>query len=431
VLLGLWLLALAAPGQEITGDVTLNTEPPGVQVWEVTDLGPRQIGFSNQVMKQLTRSDNTMIIFCYPPDQPGPDRPQFQLRMSEAVRVPLYPPRAYPVKLSEAAERQYREDRYLRRLRAAAPAVGLVVLVVVVGVYVRVLVPRNERLRREALRSSRWRALQPLDRSDPQVGRRIGAFRLVQRLGAGGMAAVYRALPDDTLDGEQAVALKVIHLSAATPETEQRFRQEAAVCARLDHPNLVRILDAGDQDGQLYLAMELVQGRTLRSELRPGGVSVERAREIFRAIFAGLRVAHEQEVVHRDLKPDNVMLADDGRVVVMDFGLARRHDLARITATGAVLGTPAYMAPEQIRGEETTPRTDQYALGVMLYELLTGRLPFDDGLDQLQLLMKHLSDEPRPLEGFCPRLQAAVMRMLAKSPAERFPDLQAAGEQLF
>ena len=244
------------------------------------------------------------------------------------------------------------------------------------------------------------------------------------------MAAVYRALDDSTLEEREPVAVKVMH-TQGSPEAEERFRREARVCAQLNHPNLVRILDAGDQDGVLYLAMELVQGRTLRADR---GASPTRVLQIFRMVFAGVRAAHSLAIVHRDLKPDNVMLSDDGRVVVMDFGLARRSDLATITATGSVMGTPAYMAPEQIRGEAVDARADQYALGVMLYEMLAGTLPFDGELDPLQLIMKQLGEEPIPLRQRRPELsselEAAVMRMLRKVPGERFPTLDAAWEAL-
>lgn len=282
---------------------------------------------------------------------------------------------------------------------------------------------RVARRGRELRLAQRLAALEAVGRAeDPNLFRTVAGYRLVGRLGAGGMAVVYRALPEATLVEEEAVAVKLMLCDSQTDR--QRFRREADVSSRLMHPNIVRIHDAGDQDGQLYLVMELVRGGTLRGR-PPGGNDFW---SVFEPILKALEHAHGQGVVHRDLKPDNVMVTERGRVVVMDFGLAVRPDSVHVTAQGSLLGTPAYMSPEQIRNLPLDGRSDQYALGVMACEMLTGHSPYGDCEDPMAQIMRHLQDEPALPPDLEPAVQAVLRKMLAKAPEDRYPDLRACRE---
>ena len=204
--------------------------------------------------------------------------------------------------------------------------------------------------------------------------RRIGPYEIRETIGQGGMAAVYKA-HQPSLD--RVVALKVIsaHLASET-EFMERFRQEALASARLTHPNIVIVHDFGEDGGVPYLVMEYVEGTTL-SELLDDALSPERAQNLVDQIAAGLDYAHSRGVVHRDIKPQNVLVTPEGRVVLADFGLARIMESAkRLTMTGGIVGTPEYMSPEQAAGRPTDQRTDIYALGVILFEMIVGSRPY-------------------------------------------------------
>jgi len=291
------------------------------------------------------------------------------------------------------------------------------------------------RLGVERRKSRRGKALEAFrgDGRDPLVGSRVGQWRVAERLGAGGMATVYRAVPDDTLNDDQSVAIKVIQPAfAADREFVARFKREYRVLCTLSHPNILRIQDCDEQDGLHYMVMELVKGHTLTVELKPGvGLSAERTCELLRPALLALEAAHAQGIVHRDLKPDNLMLTDRGLLKVMDFGLARSEELSRLTQSGTALGTPAYMAPEQVMGAEPDPRSDQYALGVILYEMLTGRRPFE-GADPMQVVIKHVQEPVPSPRALRPDLSAqweqVLLRMLAKDPMRRYPNLKVAAE---
>ncbi|HYS68835.1 MAG TPA: protein kinase, partial [Gemmatimonadaceae bacterium] len=253
------------------------------------------------------------------------------------------------------------------------------------------------------------------------TGRTISHFELRETLGAGGMGVVYRA--EDTRLG-RVVALKFLlphyNLDASA---KARFLREAHAAAALDHPNLCTIHEVGTSDeGWLFLAMALYQGETLRARLtRDGPILVRESLEIARQIAEGLQAAHGAGIVHRDLKPGNVMLLPDGTVRILDFGLAKARDQSRSEA-GIRFGTVSYMAPEQVRGVNVDARADLWALGVVLYEMLTGRKPFG-GDEEVAIAHAILHDEPELLSthrgGVSPALEDLVLRLLQKDPAKR------------
>lgn len=249
-------------------------------------------------------------------------------------------------------------------------------------------------------------------------------YRLIRILGEGGMARVHEA--EDLRLGRR-VAVKILLAQyTADPDFLRRFDQEARLAASLSHPNVVGIYDVG-QDGQAhYIVMELVDGQTLKDAIGRGApLPVAEAIRIAIEACAALSVAHARGLVHRDIKPQNILLTSDGQVKVADFGIARRTSSTAVTQTGTVLGSVHYFSPEQARGQEATPRSDLYALGVTLFEMLTGRLPFD-AENPIAVAMQHLQNSP-PLprhvnRSVPPALEAIVLKLMAKNPDERFSD---------
>jgi len=237
------------------------------------------------------------------------------------------------------------------------------------------------------------------------------------------MGVVY-AGRDDSL-GRQ-IAIKVITPAAADDaDAMARFRLEARVLAALDHPAILPVYAYGEQDGEHYFVAKLVDGRPLTPKLVEAAGGFVDALPKLRPIFEALDYAHGKGVLHRDLKPGNVLLRDDGTPVVIDFGLAKQAAATALTEAGMRMGTPVYMSPEQAEGlPDPGPATDQYSLGVMVYELLAGRPPFLG--ESVAILLQHLSREPEPVTSFNadvpPALCAAVRRALAKAPADRYPD---------
>jgi serine/threonine-protein kinase len=248
-----------------------------------------------------------------------------------------------------------------------------------------------------------------------------GRYRIQRKLGAGGMADVY--LAEDQELGRR-VAIKILNGRHANDEQFiERFRREAKNAAALNHPNIVSIYDRGNAEDTYYIAMEYLDGRTLKELIvgrgkAPINVAVEYARQILSA----LRFAHRHGIVHRDIKPHNVLVDSDGRVKVTDFGIARAGT-SQMTETGSIVGTAQYLSPEQARGGEVDPRSDLYSLGVVLYELLTGKTPFE-GDTPVEIAMKHLSNAPKPPSKLRPdvppELDMVVLRALAKNPDDRY-----------
>jgi serine/threonine-protein kinase len=278
-------------------------------------------------------------------------------------------------------------------------------------------------------------------REDPLLGRVLGGrYRLTVRLGQGGMGTVYSAV--HTLM-DKPLAVKILRGELATDgEAVARFHREARSASRLDHDHCIRVTDFGQTDDRLlYLAMELLEGRSLNERMKEGRVPVAEAVRIVHAVAMALEHAHEAGVIHRDLKPDNIFLARRSRgrevVKVLDFGLAKLASdsgISRsITRDGTVFGTPEYMAPEQAQGEALDARTDLYALGVILYHLLTGELPFH-GDTFVALLTKHVREAPRrPRDldpSIPPELEEIVLRCMQKRPEQRFSNATAVADAL-
>ena len=253
----------------------------------------------------------------------------------------------------------------------------------------------------------------------------LSRYTIVRELGRGGMGAVY--LADDAKLNER-VALKTISagMCGDYDYLADRFRREVQAARRVTHENVIRIHDLGEDGHLLFLSMEYVEGETLWMRLRRvGGLPIIEARAVLDRVAAGVAAAHGAGVVHRDLKPHNVLLGPRDLVKVIDFGLAKATFMVGLTATGAILGTPDYMAPEQIRGGEADVRSDVYALGATAYAALAGRPPFE-GSTPIAVGFRAVNEAPRPLRELRtdvpPALETAVMRALSKDPLARFRD---------
>jgi serine/threonine protein kinase len=273
------------------------------------------------------------------------------------------------------------------------------------------------------------------------IGRNVGdRYRLLEVIGDGGMGRVFRA---EQLTTGRTVALKLLHSQfCGVAEVVQRFEREAEVTRQLSHPHIVKVVEFGEWEGRLYLATEFLAGRSLASLLdsnrgKDGGrLSVARTIAVMGPVLDALEYAHRRGVVHRDLKPENIMVVparrpfSRERIKLLDFGIAKLADddadpkAPKLTQLGLILGTPGYMSPEQAAGQKADARSDLYACGVLLYEMLAGCRPFEG--DNLQVLAMHLNAVPKPLReigrgtSISPEVEAVVTRALAKQPAERF-----------
>jgi serine/threonine-protein kinase len=249
-----------------------------------------------------------------------------------------------------------------------------------------------------------------------------GRYRMESLLGQGGMAQVYKGT--DTVLGRP-VAIKILAAQYAKDQSfVDRFRREAQSAARLNHPNVVGVYDTGSDDGTQYIVMEYVEGRTLADFLSSGGSLLpERAVELASSVCIALSEAHKAGIVHRDIKPGNIMVTRGGEVKVMDFGIARAATAETVTATATVLGTASYLSPEQAQGKRVDARSDIYSLGIVLYEMLVGRVPFG-GDSAVAVAYKHVQEPPEPPSrinpDISPSLEAVVMRALAKNPDNRY-----------
>jgi serine/threonine-protein kinase len=249
-----------------------------------------------------------------------------------------------------------------------------------------------------------------------------GRYEILGPLGRGGMGIVYKAR-DRSLD--EVVAIKVLRPdSGQDPKMGDRFRSEIKLARRVRHRNVCAIHDYGEDRGFLFISMEYIEGTDLRRLLRERGpISSDEGFDIAIQIAEGLQAVHEAGIIHRDLKSANIMCDSHGVARLMDFGIAKRQGDGTLTATGNILGTPEYMSPEQAQGQKLDPRTDIYALGVVTYEIFTGKVPFR-GDTPLSIILKHLNDPP-PLDGpsakgLTPNLRSVLKKALAKEPAERY-----------
>lgn len=277
-------------------------------------------------------------------------------------------------------------------------------------------------------------AIRPVGVIPDRTGIAIGEFVLREEIGRGAMGVVHRAY-DPVLKRD--VAMKLIRTGVAISEGNlARFRFEAETVANLDHPNVVRVFASGETDGIPYLVMPLMEGGSLAQKLKaqgPDRLSPRIAAELVRDLALGVHHAHQRGLIHRDLKPGNVLLDADGRPHVADFGLARSVDVTG-TVSGGIVGTPAYMAPEQVRAEKSlTVAVDVHALGAILFELLTGRPPF--GFDDVPLILKRVQEEPAPsIRGLRPDvpadLETICRKCLEKEPADRYRSAEALAENL-
>lgn len=255
------------------------------------------------------------------------------------------------------------------------------------------------------------------------IGRKLGnRYEVIERIGGGGMAVVYRAL--DTLLNRY-VSIKVLRAQYSTDEDfVRRFRREAQAAASLSHPNVVNIYDVGVEGEDYYIVMEFVDGRTLKEVIQEGApLPINEAIDIAKQICSALGHAHENNIVHRDIKPHNILISKDKRVKVTDFGIARAITSNTITQDGSVLGSVHYFSPEQARGGITDVKSDIYSLGVVLYEMITGELPFS-GETPISVALKHLQDEfmePRQINPALPQsVENIVLKSLAKNPSVRY-----------
>lgn len=250
------------------------------------------------------------------------------------------------------------------------------------------------------------------------IGQTLAHYKIIEHLGSGGMGEVYLAV-DSKLDRK--VALKFLPAQmTAQPDARARFLQEARAASALNHPNVCTIYDIQEHDGQMFIVMEYVEGQTLRNHKQP--FTLKQVVEIGVQVADGLAAAHEKGIVHRDIKTENIMIRKDGIVQIMDFGLAKLHGASRLTKEGSTVGTVGYSSPEQIQGQDTDHRTDLFSLGVVLYELISGELPFK-GVHETAIMYEIVNVDPQPLSAikpdFDPELDRIILDCLQKDPDER------------
>jgi serine/threonine-protein kinase len=247
-----------------------------------------------------------------------------------------------------------------------------------------------------------------------------GRYRLEARIGTGGMSTVYRAL-DETL--QRRVAIKLMSREVASESGQlERFRREARAVAQLSHPNIVGVIDAGEDEGRPYIVFEYVEGETLKERIRRlGRLPIAEAVAYAIEIARGLGAAHARHIVHRDVKPQNVLLDEEGQAKVTDFGIARTLDEEGLTADGRVLGTTDYVSPEQALGQPVTGQSDLYSLGVVLYEMLTGEVPFR-GENQVAVAMKHVREQIPDVQHKRPEVSATLAAVVETATAKRLED---------
>ena len=254
------------------------------------------------------------------------------------------------------------------------------------------------------------------------IGNVVGSYKITEKIGEGGMGAVFKGID---LMLEREVAIKMLRPELASqPQVVERFRSEAVTLAKLNHPNIATLFSFLRQGEDFFMVMEFVRGETLDSLLRrSGAMPCDKAIALFCQALEGIDHAHRMGIVHRDIKPANMMLTETGTLKVMDFGIARVLGTSRMTKQGNIVGTIEYMSPEQVRGQETDARSDIYSLGILLYEMLTGRVPFssDSEYDLMRMQIENAPEPPRMFSAQIPQsVEQAIMRALAKRAEARF-----------
>lgn len=256
------------------------------------------------------------------------------------------------------------------------------------------------------------------------IGQTLGRYQILEEIGHGGMATVYKAYDPKE---DQEVAIKVLSpYIAQEPKFKARFEQEIRVLLHLHHPNIVPVLDYGEIDEYAFIVMPIMGAGTLSQRLRSGPLPLSAAADLLNQISEALDFAHSSGVIHRDIKPSNILIDGTGKAMLTDFGFARVADNSLSLTGSGLIGTPAYMSPEQCRGEQATPRSDQYALGVVLYQMVTGSLPYE-AETPLQVVIMHATEPlppPREVNPELPRnVEAVILKALEKEPARRFSSM--------
>ncbi|MCH8021158.1 serine/threonine protein kinase, partial [candidate division KSB1 bacterium] len=260
---------------------------------------------------------------------------------------------------------------------------------------------------------------------DPMIGKTVSHYKVVDYLGGGGMGVVYKA---EDIKLKRTVALKFLPLEfTRNPEAKARFMKEAQAASALDHPRIGTIYEVNEtDDGHMYIAMAFYEGETLKDVLERGTIPLKRVIELVLQVANGLASAHEKEITHRDIKPANIMITEDGFVKIVDFGLAKLGDSTKITKSGMAMGTPAYMSPEQVKGTQVDHRSDIWSLGIILYELLTGQLPFR-GDNEMSMLYNIVNEEPIPASQYNPEIPSQIEKIIqhsiVKNTSERYASI--------
>ena len=254
------------------------------------------------------------------------------------------------------------------------------------------------------------------------IGKSVGSYRILEQVGVGGMATIYKAYQPSM---DRYVAIKVLpHYLATDEQFLHRFQREARAIAKLEHPHILPVFDYGEEDGITYIAMRYVEAGTLKELMAQKQISLGEISRIIAQVSSALDYAHRQGIIHRDVKPGNILIDNQGNTYLTDFGLARIMETSQqFTASGVSVGTPAYMSPEQGKGVKVDHRSDIYALGVMVYEMVTGQVPYE-AETPLAVLLKHITEPlplPRQVKPDIPEpVELVILKALAKEPADRF-----------
>jgi tRNA A-37 threonylcarbamoyl transferase component Bud32 len=413
--------------------VTFLSNPPGaeIHVYHTEEAGPRLIGMTGKELtidlasyepgkkyktsfelKYYKRKTEEIGFYefigggrhCYPGDRSP-------IRL--VPEVPVIVPLLYMVK---------------NNLLLSATAAAAVIVFSALFAF-RYILPRHRKIKGKIERAAELDGLEAsLCRDGRICGEALGNYLIAERIGKGAMGTVYRAVPKGSQKEDDSVAIKVMRPGAIKDEIfYNRFRREMNIGRKLCHPNLIRTIEYGEHDGTLFLVTELLKGKNLRTLIRPGGMPVDEFLLYFIPILEAVDHIHQKGIVHRDLKPENIIITDNGVIKVMDFGLARDQDATLLTKKGSALGTPAYMPPEQIHTLHPDSKSDQYALGIIAFELLTGRLPFLDE-NAFNTIFRHITDDLPPIKDLRPDLPLGIVEtltaMLSREPAGRFSDLR-------